>query len=312
MFSTRYIHSAVKSYDGILRGSSSLWAFRMSKLFGSLPIEEEHQVQFGDDSDFDYNAKQIACAKKFRAGFYKRIFSPEDIASALHSCPVQIDIEIFESIYGDQGGIITMPDDEDEKVEFSHSVVVLKFNRTEKTFLIYTNWPWWGSNGYGLVSSEYLRKYILSAFVMTGLPKLGVRRKEILRKKLKLAKRRYFFYIFLENYFYCDNRQQLNLEVAGPNGDLIGWTHFAVSKKKEIEILDIFVSKEHRRKRIGSFMIKVIREYLQSSKITGYIGAHDLIDEREEILKSFFLKNELLLFVDQNKYKDCRFRIEPL
>lgn len=121
MFSFRYLHSVIKKYDGIEQGSSSLWSSRLIKGYGVLPEKAEHNKHSSRDFTFNYSSKQIAIARKFRTSFYERLFTPEEFFFALKYCPVIMDIEIFSSINSDREGVITLPDEEDEKEEVDHT-----------------------------------------------------------------------------------------------------------------------------------------------------------------------------------------------
>jgi len=312
--SFRYSYTIQKKYDGNTQGSSSLWAMRMGKAYGVLSKKLEHQIEYDKNTKFDYSKKQIDTARRLRTGYYKRILYPKNIANALYYCPVVLDMEIFDSIFSDQEGTITMPDESDKKEEFSHCFSVVGYNKKDNSFFINSsNWPDWGKKGLGSVSLEYLDKYFITAFAMDGFPRLMPEtRKELSRKKAKISSKKYYFHTFLENNFQCDHRSQLDVEVINSGGDLIGWVHFAINKDKIVELLDIFILEEYRRQGIGSVLIKMIVNSSRCKGVAGYIAAQDLIGEREEFVKNFLLKNDLMVFVDRSQFKDARFRIESI
>jgi len=311
MFSLRYGHTSVKKYDGIEKGTSSLWAFRMSKAYGTLPEKLEHELNPNVIKNFDYSEQQIKTAKLFRIGFYKRLLRPEDIFKVLCYCPVTLEMRIFSSIFNDQDGIVTMPDGDDKEEDVAHAVTVVGYK--DDNFIIDNRyWPDWGNKGMGTVSLEYLKKYFITAFAFSGfvLPELQ-KRKTLFREEFKFNNVRYYFDAFAENNFQCDKRAHYNIEVTDDEKNLIGWAHLAVDKETT-ELLELFVLTEYRRQGIGSALIKYIIKHTNTEKFTGYVAGQDLISEREEIVKSFFLKNGFLLHTDSSSFKDCRSRIEKL
>jgi hypothetical protein len=311
-FSPRYLYTITKEYDGISEGSSSLWSYRMSKAFGCLSEKLEHNSNKDNWGKFNYSTKQIATAKHLRLGFYKRIFRPIDIIKALKFCPVSIDLEIYSSINYDMDGMITMPDEDDCIEEFSHSFNILKYNQ-DGTFVIKSNWSNWGRNGLGIVTIDYLKKYSIAIFAGHGYPRLGVGcRQELKRMKNRINQKKYFLHIFRETSFNIDNRPQINIEVVSSGGDLVGWFHFSICQNKIVEIDDLFILKEYRCQGIASFLIKISQDLFNAQGFMGYISSHDLIGEREDVVKKFLLKNDLLPVVDRSKFKDARFRITLL
>lgn len=310
--SHNYLHSIIKKYDGIARGSSSLWGARMTKAYGILSKGLDHHIN--DNIHFDYNNKQISIARRLRIGYYERLITVEDIINNLKPLTsVVIDVEIFDSIFNDQDGNITMPDeDEDKKEEYSHSFTVSKYDSRNNNFIVNSSgWNWWGKNGDGTMPLEYLQKYLIGAYVTIGMPRLSSEiRNCLLKKKVILNNKKYYSNLFLESNFCCDKKQRLNFEIINSGGDLIGWAHFSFNNDNRIiDMLDIFVLNEYRNNGIGSYLIKEIMNFTKAKILTGYISSYDLIKEREEVVKSFLLKNNLTVSVDRSQFKNCRLKI---
>ncbi len=312
--SPRYSHAACKKIDGMPLGSASLWGARAAKAYGALPIQAEHDMTLERLPPFDYNQKQIAHARHFRSGFYERILSPNEILEALHYTPVILDIEIFDSIYNDQG-VVTLPDEnEDKKEDFNHCVNVLGYRKETNSFFINTHWPQWGDNGFGLVPLEYLDKYFITAFAGHHLVKMSKESSRLLKLKKKVKSKLFkgSIQIFSEPSYRGDKRALFNMEVFDAGGNIAGWIHCAIDKQKTLEVLDLFVLEEYRNRGIGSFLLRQARLSSRAKNITGFIASHDLIGEREEKLKEFLLENGLIPIVDKSAFKDCRYRIEKL
>lgn len=305
MFSFRYLHTITKSYDGIKKGSSTLWGCRMIKAYGALPIKEEHDLNFKNIT-FDYSSRQIATARKFRSGFYQRLLKPEDIKHALYYCPVPVDMEIFSCIYDDIDGEISLPDPaEDTKEETAHSVLVLA--QEGEGFIVDTNWRNWGNNGLGYVSLDYLKKYFITAFADDAFVEF-TKRTYLERKKIKVNNLKYSFSLYREGSFSGDKQTIFNIEIFDAGGIFAGWIHFA-THDNVVEILDIFILKEYRRRGLGTFLLNQIIFYSKCNKITGFISGFDLLNNRDEVVKSFLIKNNLTVVVDRSRFKDCKNRI---
>lgn len=310
--SRRYNLSLVKAYDGGLEGSSSLWAVRMSKAYGNLSEQGDHNTNIEQFPPFNYSERQVNVAKQVRTSFYKRLINPEDIIKALHFSPVVVDLEIFDSIFFDNG-IISLPDEEDTKEELSHCVTIVNFNYQNNFFEINIGWHEWGENGFGLLPFEYLEKYLITAFAEDILIRSKhFQRREFFRKKYKVGPRKCSIFIFSGHGFLSDSRKIYNIELFSSGGDLIGWAHCAIDNKKTLEILDLFIKMEFRRCGYGSFLIEKMIDYYSPNNITGYIDGFDLIHDREEAVKNFLLKNNLIPIPDRSQFKTAKFRIAQL
>ncbi|MFH0892020.1 MAG: GNAT family N-acetyltransferase [Candidatus Falkowbacteria bacterium] len=278
-----------------------------------LPETKEHNKNFSGHYAFNYSSRQIAIARKFRTGFYERLFTPEAIFCALKYCPITLDIEIFSSINSDMDGVITIPDEDDENEEYSHSVSVLSYDKNSDMFTVNTNWRNWGKKGLGKISSEYIRKHIISAFAadyLAGLQKINP--KYFFRKKIKIDNKKYSIKVITHSSFSGDNRKFLNFEIFDAGGLLAGWMHYAYDTKYTLEIQDLFILKEYREMGLGSFLLQELVRAKKIKRIYGYISAFDLIKEREEIVKSFFIKNNFITYLDNSHYHDCRYRFEDM
>lgn len=312
--SMRYSDVNIKKYCGTVDGSSSLWGCRLLKAYGILSLAKEHHIYPDFQDGFGYDDEQISIARHLRSGFYKRLFSAKEIISALNCSDlfaVSLDVEIFDSIFNDQDGIISMPDEEDAKEDVSHCFTITGYDQENDVFQVDSGWSEWENNGKGLMLSSYLDKYILTAMVSNGFPELdNTRRKKIFSQKKHFHKNKYYANIYLETNFGCDIRDQLNLEVTNDENVLVGWAHYAIDENRVLELLDIFVINEYRRLGIGSFILRKMMEFTRTKSFTGFVPAQDLVGKREEIVRDFFYKNRYFTIVDKGQFKDCRYRVE--
>jgi len=296
--------------DGMPKGSSSLWGTRAAKGYGVLPSSRDARPLTEAIPAFDYSPNDIALARRFRSNFYERILSFKEIPRALQYGPISLDIEIYDSVWSDQGGVLTLPDDENKKEDLDHAVTV--YGHNEYGLRIDTGWLNWGNKGRGFISYEYIDKYFITAFALNAFYKLGAdSQKELSRRKVTIKNGKWYEYIYVTYSMRGDARPLFNAEIFTNGGLFSGWIHFAQNKDKSIEILDLFVLPEYRRKGIGTHLLTMVQSFLKTTTITGFISGHDL-GEREEIVKDFLLSNNLVPYVDTSQFRDCKFRIGRL
>lgn len=309
--SRRYSLAAIKMLDGMPRGSSTLWAMRASKGFGSLSHGLDSRPIESACPPFDYSPDHVAIARRIRSAFYERLLSPQEIRVSLQYSPVCLDIEIFSSASGDVGGVFTLPDREDTKLDLDHSVTV--YGHNEDGFRVDTGWPDWGNNGRGFIPNEYLERHFLTAFVINRyrlLDNHGLA--QISKNKVWIRNHKWFERIDAVASMRGDMRRLFNIEIYTTGGTIAGWAHFAYdSVSKVSEVLDLFVLPEHRRMGLGTHLLQKIQDGARKAAVTGYIASHDL-GQREEIVKDFLLANNFIPIIDKSKFRDCRFRIEKL
>lgn len=296
--------------DGMPKGSSSLWGTRATKGYGALPSSRDARPLTEAIPAFDYSANDIALARRFRSNFYERILSFKEIPTALQYAPISLDIEIYDSVWSDQGGVLTLPDEDNKKEDLDHTVMV--YGHDEHGLKVDTNWSNWGNKGHGFIPYEYLDKYFITAFVLSALYKLGENpQKELSRKKTKIKESKWYEHVYTVPSMRGDKRPLFNVEIYTTGGLLSGWIHFARNQDKSVEILDLFILPEYRRQGIGTYLLQEVQTLLRTTNITGFISGHDL-GEREETVKDFLLSNNLVPYVDTSQFRDCRFRIGRL
>ncbi len=304
--SIRYIDTNIKRYDGFHKGTSSLWGVRLAKGYGVLPIKHEHDLN-PQNKNFDYSDKQIALAKNIRIGLYQRILQPDDIKKALYYSPVTLEFEIFSSIYTDHDGVISMPDlEEDKKEELAHAVMV--YGHDKNGYKIFNHWANWGNNGKGYVSLDYLKKYFITAFASDLVIKMHDTRLCLEKKKVRIKNLDYYFSFYETPSFLGDHKPIFNIEISDSKNELAGWIHF-IFNNDSVEILDIFVLAEFRHNGLGSFLLNKMIEYTKPKNVTGFISGYDLVNDRDEIVKDFLIKNGFTIARDTSGFRDCKYKI---
>ncbi len=307
-FSPRFIHAGCKKYDGMEYGSAGIWSMRVSKLLGVLPEKDEHNHTISDNPNFDYSLQQLVLARKFRINYYERIRSPEAIKIALKHGPVILEFDFFDSIHSDVDGVLTLPDEENTKSDCAHSVMVYGYDKEANSFNFINSWGIeWGNRGHGKISLEYLSKYFVTAFVSS--PSFYTSRL-LKRKKVKIVNKNWYVHISVFTSLTGDQRRIYIFETKDMGGNLAAWSFYAVNTEGVGEVLELFVAEQYRRQSLGSFLLFQMKYFCRTRKTIGFISSHDLINDRDEIITSFLLKNNFYPIVDRSAFKDSRLRIE--
>ncbi len=299
-----------KQYDGIKEGGSSLWAVRISKGYGCFPAKQDNDLQLG------YTKEQIAMARKMRIIFYERLLDPNEIVNALYYSPVSLETDIYNSIFSDCNGVITMPDSDEKKLDIGHCFTVV--GHTSEGFWVSSGWSDWGNKGIGFMPHEYLQNNFVTAFVPTlRLPNIEAKYRGYenrVRRKIKIRGKKWLLSIDIVVSVRLLSPPLYNIEICDGSGILAGWLHCSLDKDRTLEIFDLFVLKEYRRKGLGTFLINdITKVFFQAKEITMYIAGQDLVvDDREEIVRGFLIKNGYIPIVDRLKFRDCKYRIKKI
>ncbi|MFA5029905.1 MAG: C1 family peptidase [Patescibacteria group bacterium] len=279
-------------------------------------------------------------ALKFKASYYQRLYTIQDIKMALSVCPVTISVDIFKSFMNAKNGIVTLPNINEKRIS-GHSVLICGFNDDKKVFII-NNGSWgrkWGNNGLGCLPFSYIEKYLIEAWGMQLL----------LANLIKLSIKNFFKLKFLKSCFadrknkgilengFIKDKRNLTIKyevknvqpIAFSRGSFFiinifdnkvkekygGWSHFSYdSQKRIIEIEELLISEENRGYGWGSEAIKIVEEYAkkwQVEKIIGWVSIEDAYNEiQKNLIEKFFKQNNYSCIDDNLKFRGCLFRFE--
>jgi hypothetical protein len=104
-------------------------------------------------------------------------------------------------------------------------------------------------------------------------------------------------------------RELFNAELFSSGGNLLGWAHFSKNPNKEVELFESFIIPDYRGHGLGTYLFEYAQSLTSSTHVTGRISAHDLIGERDEIVRKFLFKNSHWPVLDHTGFKDARLRI---
>lgn len=112
-----------------------------------------------------------ALAKQWRSPAYQRVRTVDDARRclALLQAPVVIAVACFKQWFKAVDGVIEMPSPLDIEVG-NHTIVLAGYDDQKERFIIRNSWGIeWGDQGYGYLPYEYIRRYTLEAWAVTGI-----------------------------------------------------------------------------------------------------------------------------------------------
>ncbi|MCX6716293.1 MAG: GNAT family N-acetyltransferase [Candidatus Taylorbacteria bacterium] len=317
-FSPQFGYAISKSLDGIASGGTTgLWGMRAHKLYGSCREEVYPTDNTLLEEEYSkYSRIPIAAfldAEKYKIDYYQRLYSLEDCMYAITKAyGIGFDFDIFESIRTVPQGRISLPKI-GEKCLGSHSVYVSGYSAAdgnERFFHFINSWgAEWGDNGRGYIPFNYFEQGLVSAAWAVGHDNPIETKKYSLKTKKKVVidihhasypSLRYSKYPLYVIDIYLRNLR-------------VGCVHMSPIDEKHMELEEFYILPQYQNQEIGTTVIKHVGRGLRSSgfsKLTGWIGAQDIINDREEQVKAFFKKNGFTLTEDNSRYRDSVYRVE--
>jgi C1A family cysteine protease len=124
------------------------------------------------DSDFTTapTAQDVTDAAPYKIIAYHRLSTAEDCKDALaNGQPVVIGIQVYDSFENSTGGIIPMPDVNNEQLQGGHCMLMVGYDDSKQTFIVRNSWgEIWGDNGYCYIPYAYLADNTLCSDMWVG------------------------------------------------------------------------------------------------------------------------------------------------
>ncbi len=318
-----FSYAMCKRLDGMdTGGTTSWWQCRASKGYGLCP--GGFLQDFEIDNIFGYKKliktsipdKILNVSREFnnKTGFnsaYERLMGLKDILHIVDkNMPVILCFDIFDNIDESRtDGIIRMPEKHSKKI-FSHSVCLLENISKNELIRFVNSWGYnWGDNGFGYLSYDYIKKYLLEAWVTISSDRL-------IKEIDKFVAREYFFKLSLFKSFLPHRSDIYCLDVYGSkeNKRIVAWSHFRLHRKqKKLYVEEFFVLPEFRSNKIGTEMFKFIEDFGNKKSINSiefYIHVQDLVDEKRiKIINNFIDKFNFEVEENTKKFKGCMYKI---
>lgn len=321
--SARFICIMCKKLDGMefISGSTAWWSLRAIKGYGACEekfcphdafLDEIHYINFPITEEILENAYQ------YRTPVYQRLFSLNDIKKVLYlnKTPAIISFDVFKGIYNAPKGFVPLPKANEKKLG-AHCVMVAGYSDEKQVISFANSWgEKWGDEGYGYLPYSYLEKYIIECWAVMYkkdwqdwkqiLSENNFKDKKGNSIKTQLCKVHPIIY---------GRYPLLVLDFYAPNGKIGGWSHFSiVDYGNVIEIEEIFLLPQYRNLGWGTKILEIIENTAKVygiSEIRGWVSVQDIVtEERESMLKKYFIKSGFEIVSDNTKFRGSCWRIQ--
>lgn len=301
-------------------GSTANWANRILKVYGMCedhlcPSETTPEMSDEEFRNFPITLEAYLDAYPNRIPFYQRLYTLEDCKKAIHfNKSISISFDCFESIYTAPNGDVPYPKI-GEKMVGSHCVAVMGGSAEEQRFQFINSWgTTWGNKGWGTLPFSYLTDGLIhECWCIGGLGKVSAKVRSEQTYKLKTNSKNHFTVI--HNIYTPLRVSTSNIQCFDlyENNIMIGFLLASLYDKDSLEIEDFFILPQYCRQGIGTTLLRFIENKIKTSgftKIIGWIGTQDIINEREEKVLNFFKKNKYTLARDNSRFRDAYYKFE--
>lgn len=319
LFSPSASHALCKQLDGTLdfeQGTTGWWSMRAAKGYGSV-LKKDYDLNLENKTKEDYRnflrtpvpQHALENAAKFRVGWYERLYSASDIVRSLPYTPSSICFKIFKGIYKAPKGVVPMPYFWERSLG-GHSVTIVGYSNQAQTLKFLNSWgKEWGDDGLGCLPYKYVDKYLIEAWAcMHQLEKNG--------KRGEIKKAGGYEYESIVYRSLIFGRQPLYVIDAYLDGKdkIVGWVHFRFDDLGNlINIEDIFVMPEFRRKGIGRKLLSEIEDLANKQfvpQIVCYVHTQDLLTEDNiTSIENLFRSDKYKILPYTKKFVGCKYKI---
>ena len=326
-FSARFGYSLSKKLDGIPGGGTTgWWTQRVIKLYGCAPesmCSTENAKTDEEYRNLPITTEAFLTAYNLRSRYYQRLYTVDDCRYAIHKTHgAAIEFDIFGSIKTTPDGYVELPKI-GEKHLGSHSVMLSgygtkKIRGQNRKILQFIN-SWgnkWGDEGRGYLPIEYFEHGLVNAAwsqTTSLIDELTNKSEKVTETKLKNGIK----YTIRQNWYPPLRLSKYNVAVfdiyLGDSNLIIGNIHTSPVENNGIEIEEIFILPQYQNHGLGTSTLKIVEKMARSygfSHIFGWIGAQDLVEDREPKIVSFFKKNGYTLQENGERFKDAAYKFE--
>lgn len=317
--SAEFSYVMSKKLDGISGGGTTgNWSSRVSKIYG-ICSEKYFPDKFTTEAE-DYKNYSIPImayldASTRRIPYFQRLFTLKECTDAIsQSKGILLGFECFSSIRNVPTGHIPIPELGEEQIG-SHSVYAFGFSYTEKYIHFVNSWgESWGDKGHGYLPMAYFDDDLINEAWVMGKDK-GIRAEKeyIIRDK---NNKKFVVKHNTYNPLRSSTPSFLNVYDIYTSGNVIvGFLQASLFNKSTLEIEDFYIIPPYQNIGIGSELLKIIEKTAKNNKlqkIIGWLGAQDIISDKEIAIKAFFKKNKYTLTTDNTRYKDAVYKYEKL
>lgn len=185
-------------------------------------------------------------AKANRIGIYQRVNTVEDISRGIYTIgAVQASFGIDDSWFQAPNGVISPPNN--QPITASHAICLVGYDNHKQQFNFINPWGNWGDNGrgtvpYSYISTRFVEGYVIPSFEI--LPDISPRSIDSSHMKIRTWK----------TDTHIGGGKMYGAEIVDPIEDeMIAWG-FAIERKTSLDIEELFVRPNWRRKGYGSLL----------------------------------------------------------
>ncbi len=319
--SVKFGYIIAKELAGFSSGATGWWGVRVAKFYGHAPerlcptVYEDNRLEEDGWDSLPFEA--FRAANQFRDAYYQRLYTIEDFMHAINTnMGCQIEFDLYEHVASAPMGKLRLPQI-GEKHLGSHSVFVYGYNTEEQNKYLYFLNSWgekWGDKGRGYIPFDYFDHGLINAGWSTKHSKMSLLKPKIINRDVLKTKTKEEIRI-VSAWYPPLRKSEYKIAVfdiySEKTNFLLGCIHISPINDKVLEVEELFVLPQYNRKGVGSEALKYVEKFAKNygfEEIIGWVGAQDLVQDREEVVLNFFVKNGYSLSEDDSRFKDAVYR----
>lgn len=319
--SAAFSYQNTKRIDGIEGGGTTgWWGARVAKVYGHAPPGLFADETFKTDEELlaaPIHPRVYDIAKQTRTDIYQRLYTLDDFFSAMTKVKVMtICFEVFESIKDCPNGDVPMPAI-GEKSMGSHSVMLYGYDKEKRLLHFVNSWgAGWGNEGHGTLPFEYFEDGLIhEAWASSTFGFHTPEKKRSSEHTLPNGKK-----FLIDESIYTPFRHSTasfaSFDVYTQNGaEITGYAHVSPRTENSVEIEEFFIRPEQQGKGFGTALLKKIEKRMLENGYTtlfGWIGAQDIVQDREDKVLGFFKANGYTITEDNTRFHDAVYKYEKV
>jgi GNAT superfamily N-acetyltransferase len=202
-------------------------------------------------------APKLSQERRFRFFYYRRIRSATECERYLERVnpdpEVPVCVDLYPSWIDPPGGVIPMPNVGDQRLDTTHLVVLSAFSAVKREFQFRNTWgDSWGEHGYGSLPYDYFDEHVFESWVTYHETQVSMESQKLTRAGGRQDRR----WVVRDEW----DRRVYGFEVLDePGEDRLAWS-FVLEKDGALEIEELYVRPEYRRKGYGKVLAEKVRE----------------------------------------------------
>ena len=312
-----FVYILSKKLDGIPGGGTTgTWSARVDKLYGICLSEfcpDPPLEHFNDEEylDCSISIKAYTDAYTRRVQVLQRLYTLDECCCAINNLDgITISFDCFESILSAVSGDVPLPK-VGEPQNGVHCVYAYGYNYLERYINFVNSWgEKWGNKGLGRLPMKYFEEELINEAWARGSDEPIRAERKFVFKNNKGER-----FIIKKNTYKALRKSTFSdfdvYDIYSSANIIIGFLNVSLFDENTLEIEDFFILPQYQKLGVGTALIKLTeREATKNNikKIIGWVGAQDIIAEREVAIIGFFKKNNYSLEKDSSRYRDAYYK----